>query len=276
MRGAAWSPAENTAVVHSYVRMLLLEWDGTTYNKSLERRSLSPLLSGRTDSSIEMKHRNISSILLAHGIPPIYGYKPLPNVQGSLEVALLKKIESIRDFCDRAVRSINSIGEDSEIPTLEPAEIPQVSTPWKSAYLRRQVVPRDLVAAEAQAREVHVLALRAVALYEQRALVTSNHSELAAAVLVRDFDERVGAGVVLSYSASGAIKTISVKATNSISEFPFMVSSDEIDLSLDLSTGFHLYRVFGLRHRPGFYALKGSLKTATQLTAANFTVLPRS
>lgn len=276
MQGAAWSPAENTATVDSYIRMLLLEWDGTPYNKTLERRVLSPLLSSRTDSSIEMKHRNISAILLAHGIPPIYGYKPLPNVQGSLEVAVRKKIEGIPDFGARALLSINAIRDNSDVPVLASAEIPSVSTPWKTAYLRRKLIPYDLVAAETQAHAVHHLALQAVALYERTSLMASNHKRLAAAVSVQEFDNRVGIGTVRSYSATGDTKTISVKATNSLSEFPFMVSSDEIDLSLDPSVGFHLYRVFGLRHRPSFYTLRGSLKAAAQLQATDYTVLPRS
>jgi hypothetical protein len=276
MQGAAWSPAENRAAIHSYMRMLLLEWDDTPYNKSAERRTLSRSLSARTDSSIEMKHRNISAILLAHGIPPIYGYKPLPNFQSALEKSVTRKIESIPHFGDSAVRSINAVKDSPEIPSLEPAEIPQVSISWKCAYSRRKLVPRDLLAAEAQAYELQHLALRAVALHERCSLIASNRKELAEAVNLQEFDERVGTGTVQSYSAEGELKTISVKATNSLAEFPFMLSSDEIDLSLDPSAGYHLYRVFGLRHRPSFYVLRGNLKASAQLTATDYTALPRS
>lgn len=276
MQGSAWSSPENTAIVNSYVRMLLWEWDGTSYNKSSERRALSPMLSKRTDSSIEMKHRNISAILLAYGIPPIYGYKPLPNIQISLEAAVLAEIAGIENFGDRALHSMSSIGINSDVPTLDPSEIPSVTAPWKSASLRRQVIPEDLLAAEAQSGSVHLLALKAVALHEQRSLAASERSDLAAAVEVREYDYRIGTGLVMSRSISGAPRTILVKATNSIAEFPFMVSSDEVDLSLDASSGFRLYRVFGLRHRPGFYRLSGSLKAAAQLTASEYTVLPRS
>ena len=276
MQGSAWSSPENTAIVKSYMRMLLWEWDGTSYNKSSERRALSPMLSKRTDSSIEMKHRNISAILLTYGIPPIYGYKPLPNIQTSLETAVLEGISRVSNFGDRAMHSVTSIGEISDIRTLEPAEIPPVSIPWKSSNLRKQVIPNDLVAAEAKARPVHVLALKAVAQHEQRSLAASHRGDLAAAVAVREFDARIGTGLVLSRSLSGAPKTIVVKATKSIAEFPFMVSSDEVDLSLDTTVGFRLYRVFGLRNRPSFYRLKGSLKATAQLTASDYTVLPRS
>lgn len=276
MQGSAWSPSENTAIVQSYLRMLLLEWEGMSYNKSLERRALLALLSNRSESSIEMKHRNISAILLAYGVPPIYGYKPLPNVQGSLEAAVLEGLASIPTIGDLAAKSLTAISENSEIPTLEQAEIPLIGIPWKDTRSRRKVVPQDLIAAEAQAHDVDALALRAVALHEQRSLTTSGRRELAAAVAVKEFDDRTGRGLVLSYSRSGKVKTISVKATNSVAEFPFKVSSDEVDLSLDLSAGFQLYRVFGLRFRPGFYTLKGSLKATAQLTASDYTVLPRS
>ncbi|XAS64818.1 DUF3883 domain-containing protein [Micrococcaceae bacterium Sec5.8] len=276
MQGSAWSSPENTAVVNSYLRMLLCEWNGIPYNKSSERRALSPMLSKRTDSSIEMKHRNISAILLAYGIPPIYGYKPLPNIQISLEAAVLEGIGGIENFGDLAMQSMTSIGMNSDVPALEPAEIPSVTAPWKSARLRRQVISNDLLAAEAQSGAVHLMALKAVALHEKRTLAASERSDLAAAVEIRKNDYRTGTGLVISRSISGSLRTILVKATNSLAEFPFMVSSDEVDLSLDASSGFRLYRVYGLRHRPGFYKLRGSLRAAAQLTASEYTVLPRS
>lgn len=276
MQGSDWSSPENTAIVNSYMRMLLCEWDGTSYNKSSERRALSPMLRKRTDSSIEMKHRNISAILLAYGIPPIYGYKPLPNIQISLEAAVLKGIADIENFGDRAMHSMTSIGINPDVPPLKPADIPSITAPWKSARLRRQVMPNDLLAAEAQSGAVHVMALKVVALHEQRSLAASERSDLAAAVEVREYDDRIGTGLVLSRSISGALRTIVVKATNSIAEFPFVVSSDEVDLSLDATVGFRLYRVYGLRNRPSFYKLKGSIKATAQLTASDYTVLPRS
>lgn len=276
MHGPAWSCSENTAIVKSYMRMLLREWDGTPYNKSSERRALSPNLNKRTDASIEMKHRNISAILLAYGIPPIYGYKPLANIQTALESAVLEEISCVSDFGDRAMHFAVSVGKISDVPTLEPTATPIVSVPWKSANIRRQVISNDLVAAESQSRPVHVLALEAVALHEQRSLYASHRGNLAAAVAIREYDERIGTGLVLSRSLSGSPKTILVKATNSVAEFPFMVSSDEVDLSLDAAAGFRLYRVFGLRSRPGFYRLKGSLKATAQLTASDYTALPRN
>ncbi len=48
----------------------------------------------------------------------------------------------------------------------------------------------------------------------------------------------------MSRSISGAPGQLLVKATNSIAEFPFMVSSDEVDLSLDASSGFSLVPSF--------------------------------
>lgn len=275
MRSSDWTPDENSAIVQSHLRMLLREWEGLSYNKSEERRALAQVLRHRSESSIEMKHRNISAVLLSYGIPPIYGYKPLVNSQSKLEDTLLAAIDDIPTFGKQAVKGVSATPTCIGVPILSEIEIPLVSIPWKSAASRRRVVKEDLLATEAQANGVHAMALEAVAKYEKEVLSRSGLKELAEKVVIEEYDERIGGGLVISRSSSGTAKTIVVKGTNSLAEYPFRVSTDEIDLSLDSSCNFRLYRVFGLRYRPRFFSLSGSLMRTTQVTSSEHTVLPR-
>jgi hypothetical protein len=55
--------------------MLVLELSGQTYNKSAHRRALLQKLAARTDAAVELKHQNISAILIELGCPYISGYK---------------------------------------------------------------------------------------------------------------------------------------------------------------------------------------------------------
>ncbi|WP_419602516.1 hypothetical protein [Thiolapillus sp.] len=71
-----WSEAEVEAAVEDYFNMLRLELAGRKYNKTEHRRALMENLDNRTDSSVELKHQNISAVLIEMGIPYINGYKP--------------------------------------------------------------------------------------------------------------------------------------------------------------------------------------------------------
>jgi len=79
-----WSDSEVEAAVADYFRMLQLELIGSKYNKTQHRRALMEQLDNRSDGSVELKHQNISAVLIEMGIPYIDGYKPRFNYQRSL------------------------------------------------------------------------------------------------------------------------------------------------------------------------------------------------
>ena len=76
-----WSQSEVEAAVDDYFSMLNDELSGRSYNKSAHRRILMNKLDERTDGSIELKHQNISAVLIEMGVPYIDGYKPRGNYQ---------------------------------------------------------------------------------------------------------------------------------------------------------------------------------------------------
>jgi hypothetical protein len=89
-----WSVAEVEAIVADYFSMLEKELRGESYNKTAHRRALLGQLSGRSEASVEMKHRNITAVLMEVGHPYIRGYKAAPNYQGRLSDVVLDRLES--------------------------------------------------------------------------------------------------------------------------------------------------------------------------------------
>jgi len=83
-----WSESEVEAAVADYFDMLRSELTGQKYNKTAHRRALMEQLNNRSDGSVELKHQNISAVLIEMGIPYIDGYKPrssqrFPGCDGS-------------------------------------------------------------------------------------------------------------------------------------------------------------------------------------------------
>ena len=83
-----WSLSEIDAIVADYFAMLADELNGREYVKAEHRRALLPLLDGRSEGAIEMKHCNISAVLEELGHPYIDGYKPRKNLQDGLRTAV--------------------------------------------------------------------------------------------------------------------------------------------------------------------------------------------
>src|SRR4051812_42143386 len=63
-RGRPWSREEVDLIVADYFSMLRAELAGEPYSKADHNRALQPLLGGRSKSSIEFKHQNISAVLV--------------------------------------------------------------------------------------------------------------------------------------------------------------------------------------------------------------------
>ena len=76
-----WSHEEVEETVADYLHMLTQELAGQVYNKTEHRRVLKRKLVERSDAAIELKHQNISAVLLMLGCPWISGYKPRSNFQ---------------------------------------------------------------------------------------------------------------------------------------------------------------------------------------------------
>ena len=98
MADADWTDAENDLIVADYFAMLGADLAGRAYVKAEHRRRLQPLLNKRSEGSVELKHQNITAVLLGLGQPWIEGYKPASRFQGTLVGAVLRWLEARPDW----------------------------------------------------------------------------------------------------------------------------------------------------------------------------------
>jgi hypothetical protein len=260
-----WSQAEVAAIVADYFSMLHKELQGGSYNKAEHRRQLTPLLNGRSNSSIEFKHQNISAVLVHFGLPYIRGYLPRFNYQTALEEevsAYLTTHPAIeQSFKDFAETSVNAKVDASIFKNLLVAapnknnrveeEIPTYKkSPVKINYLQKEQENRNL----GQLGEGMVVA------YEQWALSLAGKEALAQKVKWISKEEGDGAGYdILSSYLDGREKYIEVKTTKLSKETPFYFSRNELLFSQAYSSQYELYRLFHFGAKTKLFIKKGSL-----------------
>jgi hypothetical protein len=87
-----WSLAEVEATVADYLEMLGAELRGEPYSKTEHRNKILQLLDNRTAGAIELKHQNISAILIELSVPYVPGYKPASNYQKLLRDVVVDRL----------------------------------------------------------------------------------------------------------------------------------------------------------------------------------------
>ena len=271
---------EVEAIVVDYMDMLAAELQNKPYNKTSHRHALSAMLSHRSDGSIERKHQNISAILIELGYPYISGYKPLGNYQRLLfevvserlamdqslvqlvaasveEPATLPKIKNILNRLDDPPLPPRSRDDDTSEPP-RPAGNPAAA---RVNYLEREARNSSL----GLAGELFVMS------FERARLAHLGRKSLADRVEHISVTLGDGAGFdVRSFDADGKDRLIEVKTTAYGKSTPFFVSRNEVELSLERDSVFHVYRVFEFRKDPRFYTLKGAIERACKLAATQF------
>jgi hypothetical protein len=279
---ADWSKSEVEAIVDDYLSMLASELSGTPYNKAAHRRELKLKLDGRSESSIEFKHANISAALLEVGFPYISGYKPRSNYQTLIADVLSERLDGNRTILQLA-------GVDADRPIAVPevddilavlAERPPPSAKeglfvGESAsqrirlttnYLEREARNRSL----GNAGELFVLN------YERARLIHAGHEELATRIehtaKVRGDYEGYD---ILSFEESGLERLIEVKTTKYGSDAPFYVSRNEVAVSKRETDRYHLYRLFDFRASPRLYTLPGAIESSCLLSPTTYLAAPR-
>lgn len=273
----AWTEDEIREIVTDYFSMLRAELLGEEYNKSEHRRRLSPKLQGRSESSIEKKHQNISAVMIELGMPYIDGYKPLANYQRSI---FPEQIAMMLQYNEQLIRLIAA---DAEM-TPEPPEIADIlgilDTPPENKgtgkFAASSNPPQYRSKTDYLSREASNSALGAagellVMKYEKARLRQMGQENLA------DRVERVSQTVgdqagfdILSFDAGGRDRYLEVKTTKYGKETPFYISDNEKRFASVHSDRYSLYRLFRFRSNPGLYTLDGALDTNFRLVPTVF------
>jgi hypothetical protein len=274
--GEDWSRLEVEACVADYLHMLALELNGQRYNKAEHLRALMPQLNGRSRSSIEFKHCNISAVMIALGYPYIDGYKPRGNYQAILLDIVEAQTESdlaLQEAAQAAVvrpATAVAIAEPHAIwvPAPKPARVRQTSpvyaprfSPAKRDYLAQEARNRSL----GRAGELFVLELEARRLHAAGKKTLSNRVEHVA------LTQGDGLGYdVLSFEENGRERLIEVKTTAFGELTPFFVSRNELERSKVDAERYRLYRLFDFRDRPRAFDLRGAIAGHCQLDAVSY------
>lgn len=277
----AWSDEEIRATVQDYFRMLRLELLGQKYNKSAHRVELLKQLDGRSGSAVEMKHQNISAVLLDLGVMPIQGYKPLPNYQGRLFEIVADCMGEDRALDEAALRAVELPAElprgielDGIVVPAPVVPVPGVREerlPWHA----RPVVHRDYLEREARNRTLGAAGEDLVLEFEAHRLHREGKSRLADRIEQVSRTRGDGCGFdILSFESTGKERFIEVKTTAYTAATPFFLSKNEVEFSTGSHNQYWLYRIFQFREEPKMFHLHGAVASTCRLDAASYRAVP--
>ena len=91
-----WTDKELKQSILAYFQMLNYEKQKTPYVKIEFNRKLQAKLPDSTQSSIEYRWQNISSVLNDHKLTYIKGYKPAKNVGANVKERIWKSIKDLK------------------------------------------------------------------------------------------------------------------------------------------------------------------------------------
>ena len=274
----SWSLEEVEATVADYLHMWLLEQAGQSYNKTAHRKALLRKLNNRTEGAIELKHQNISAILMEHGWQNIPGYKPRGNYQALLAEVVADRIMRDRQF-DLAAEG--AADQQAIVPLVTSIADVMVERPRVQASAQQQRAPyfaigkpqlkRDYIGREARNSSLGKAGEEFVVLFEQRRLHEAGQKKLAEKVEHAAIERGDGLGFdVASFELDGAPRFIEVKTTAWGKETPFFITRNELAFSKEHKNAFHLYRLFEFRKQPKMFDLPGSVERHCVLDPVTF------
>jgi hypothetical protein len=265
---AAWSREEVEATVADYLHMWMLEQAGQSYSKTEHRRALLPKLNNRTPAAVELKHQNISAVLMEHGWQNIPGYKPRGNYQHLLADVVAERIMGDSKY-DRAAESAADRPVEAPLLTkidgilVEPPKIASTVRLDRAPYFvaRNPILQRDYIDREARNALLGKAGEEFVLAFEQRRLHKCGQKNLADKVEHVAVTQGDGRGFdVLSFDESGRERFIEVKTTNGGKETPFFISRNEIEFANAFAPQFHLYRVYEFSKAPHMFDMPGAVE----------------
>jgi lysophospholipase L1-like esterase len=264
----AWDRTEVEATVADYLHMLLLELSGQSYNKTTHRRGLLAKLDNRSEGAIELKHQNISAILIELGFPDITGYKPRGHYQ-----LLLREVVEDRIAQDQLLNSaaltassapaVTPLFEDfSKLLVDAPRLARAAREPNKNYYRLPVPQKRDYLEREAKNAALGCAGEEFILNFEHFRLHNLGHKALADKVehVAKTKGDELGYDI-LSFEPSGRERFIEVKTTAFGKETPFFVSRGEVRFAQEHTKEFHLYRLFEFRKFPKMFDLPGSVES---------------
>jgi hypothetical protein len=276
-----WSREEVEATVEDYFKMLAKELRGERFNKAACNRTLQSLLPNRSKGAIELKHQNISAILIEIGYPYIDGYKPRRNYQHLLRSVVEERL-SAAESLRAAVACAVIAPAELRLPIKNLLSI-EVPPPMRDSEERRvyetagriPAVSRNYLEIEARNHSLGRAGEKLILHFERERLCRAGQMKLADRVEHVSNSEGDHLGYdIHSFEMDGQDRLIEVKTTRFGSMTPFFASRNEVKVSEANERCYHVYRVFQFSKQPRLFLLSGAIRKTCELDPVCFSALP--
>jgi hypothetical protein len=273
MSDPSWTDSENDLIVADYFAMLTDDIVGLPYSKADHRRRLQPLLSNRTEGSIEFKHQNISAVLKGLGEAWISGYKPAFNFQASLVDAVARHLLAAPVAVTKPERDRPLAGFNDR-PALFVGPPPTLSNqPAPKELEQMQHIARkfDVAGRDERNRALGRAGEALVLEHERMTLATAGRRDLARQVCWVSDEEGDGAGYdIASFSPDGRVRLLEVKTTNGWDRTPFHITRNELAVADERRAEWLIFRLWNFSREPRAFELRPPLDAHLSLTATTF------
>ena len=294
---AGWSWQACEAAVDEYFELLQLELMGGQYDKAEPYHKLKDKVLQHAENhdqhSAESIYQNISAVLVEAGVPVIDGLAPAPGYQANIlpdvigaqiaakqnqlervieEVVYRQhyEIPSVEQICSQ----LGVVAEQEHPYQVQPPAARSVREPAAAGPQTKRYKPREVnyLKREMRNKVLGESGEKFVVNYEKARLIHSGKEALADRVAQVSTggtglgDDSLGYDIH-SYEQNGKDRFIEVKTTNFTKHARFYVTRNEVEVSENLHTKYHLYRVFNFKQDPRFFQARGKLK-------ANFILEP--
>ena len=277
-----WSLEEVEATVSDYLEMLAKELRSEPYNKAEHNRNLQALLSNRSQGAVELKHQNISAVLIELGYPYIDGYKPRANYQRLLYEVVESRLHSANRLNEAAQAAAEQTQDQP--PVIDNVLGILVSPPsresnntriYESPRTTRRILRRNYLELESRNQALGTAGEQLVLEYEHQRLWQSGRKDLANRIehVARTKGDHLGFDI-LSFETDDREKLIEVKTTSFGGFTPFFASKNEVEVSQERAMEYHLYRLFNFSKQPKLFVLPGSLRTSCLLDPIQYSASP--
>jgi hypothetical protein len=273
MLARPWSDQENDLIVADYFAMLADDVAGRPYNKAEHRRALLPLLSDRSEGSVEFKHQNISAVLKGLGEDWLPGYKPAFNFQMTLVDAVARWLALNPAWIGRQshLPSASGLREAAQIWIGPPPLLSNQPPPQELEQMLHIARKFDVAGRDERNRALGRAGEERVLAHERSTLRSAGCDELARKVRWVSEEDGDGAGFdIASFAPDGQARLIEVKTTNGWERTPFPITRTELAVAEERRSEWCLIRVYNFSREPRAFELRPPLDAYVSLTATTF------
>ncbi len=275
MAGEDWTDAENDLIVADYFEMLAADVARRPYVKAEHNRALQQRI-GRSRTSIEFKHQNISAVLAALGEPWINGYKPAVNFQDSLVAAVERWLRRNPDWLNieslAGVRPRLGTGEPGLLRVeYAPPPLGDALTPEYVERVRAAVRHFDAAQRDERNRALGAAGEERVFEHEKAVLANAGRDDLARQVRWTSQEDGDGAGYDIgSFAPDGRPRLLEVKTTCGRAHTPFYITRNELAAAAERREDWRLVRLWDFARGPRAFELSPPLEPRVRLEPTVF------